>query len=72
MASKRGIRRRRCIGKRRYKDAARAARDAAALSRKERAPVSHYRFPHYGGIHVGHMPRRLEPVKGPKQEATTR
>lgn len=66
MASKRGIRRRRCVGKHRYDDAALAARDAADLSRKERAHVSHYRCPHCGGIHVGHTPRRNAPAAGPK------
>jgi hypothetical protein len=36
MASKRGIRRRRCTGKKRYETAWHAAFDAAALRRKER------------------------------------
>jgi hypothetical protein len=68
MASKRGIRRRRCAGKHRYDDAAHAARDAAALTRKEHAPISHYRCSHCGQIHVGHTPRRIEPAKRPKPE----
>jgi rubrerythrin len=66
MASKRGIRRRRCLGKHRYQDPAHAARDAADLSRKERAPVSHYRCPHCGFIHVGHTPAKTKPAPKPR------
>jgi hypothetical protein len=57
MSSKRGMRRRRCTGKRRYETAAHAAFDAAALSRQQREHLEPYRCPHCGGIHVGHVPR---------------
>lgn len=65
MASKRGIRRRRCTGKQTYQTPAHAAHDAAALSRKENAAIEAYRCPHCGGIHVGHRPLWRAPAPAP-------
>ena len=68
MASKRGIRRRRCTGKKDYPTAHQAANDAAALSRKERDTIEAYRCGHCGGIHVGHRPRWQEPAPAPGEK----
>jgi hypothetical protein len=58
MASKRGMRRRRCTGKKTYVSPAHAAFDAAAVSRRDGGkPVEAYRCGNCGGIHVGHRPR---------------
>jgi rubrerythrin len=66
MASKRGMRRRRCIGKKRYATAREAARDAADLRRRQRrGDIDVYRCPHCGGIHVGHTPHRVAPSPAP-------
>jgi dissimilatory sulfite reductase (desulfoviridin) alpha/beta subunit len=66
MASKRGMRRRRCVGKKRYRTACEAACDAAALRRKQgRSDIDVYQCPHCGGIHVGHRPRVVAPSPTP-------
>lgn len=65
MASKRGIRRRRCVGKKRYETAKQAAFDAAVLSRQQRERLEAYRCPHCGGIHVGHVPHNVAPAPPP-------
>jgi hypothetical protein len=65
MASKRGIRRRRCVGKKRYESARHAAFDAAVLSRQQRERLEAYRCPHCGGIHVGHVPHLATPAPAP-------
>lgn len=62
MASKRAIRRRRCVGKHDYATSALAIRDAARLGREQRKQVDAYRCPHCGGIHVGHVPHQVEPA----------
>jgi hypothetical protein len=69
MASKRGMRRRRCTGKKNYLSAAQAAFDAAAVTRREGKPVEAYRCAHCGGIHVGHRPSwgTASPAPGEKR-----
>jgi hypothetical protein len=63
VASKRGIRRRRCTGKKKSATAQEAARDAADMRRKQkRDDISDFRCPDCGGIHVGHTPRRVKPA----------
>ncbi len=62
MASKRAIRRRRCVGKHDYPTPALALRDAARLSREQRKEVEAYRCPNCGGIHVGHVPHIVPPA----------
>jgi hypothetical protein len=63
MASKRGMRRRRCIGKKNYATAQEAARDAADMRRKQkRDDIDDFRCPNCGGIHVGHTPHRVKPA----------
>ena len=62
MASKRGQRRRRCLGKRDYATVEHAIKDAYAIRRREkRSDIDAYRCPHCGGIHVGHRPKRHSP-----------
>jgi hypothetical protein len=61
MASKRGMRRRRCNGKRQYETVALAEVDAARLRRAHRTAVDVYRCPNCGGIHVGHRPHVVAP-----------
>jgi hypothetical protein len=71
MASKRGMRRRRCTGKKSYLSAAHAAFDAAAVTRRDRGkPVEAYRCPNCGGIHVGHRPRygTVSPAPGERRQ----
>jgi hypothetical protein len=66
MASKRGMRRRRCIGKKNYETARHAAYDVAVLRRKQRrSDIDVYRCPHCGGIHVGHRPHAVAPSPAP-------
>jgi hypothetical protein len=65
MASKRGMRRRRCVGKKRCATAREAARDAADLRRQRRGDIDVYRCPHCSGIHVGHTPHRVAPSPAP-------
>lgn len=62
MASKRGQRRRRCAGKRKYESLADALRDAADMRRKQgRNDIAAFNCWNCGGIHVGHTPKRTEP-----------
>lgn len=62
MASKRGRRRRACVGKRKYATAKEALRDVADMRRKQRrSDIDAYHCRHCGGIHIGHTPRRYEP-----------
>jgi hypothetical protein len=70
MASKRGLRRRRCIGTKRYETAGAAAFDAAALRRKQRrSDIDVYRCPHCGGIHEGHTPQVVAPAPPPRRRS---
>ncbi|MGH2615671.1 MAG: hypothetical protein ACRDJC_10565 [Thermomicrobiales bacterium] len=62
MASKRGVRRRRCAGKHDYLTPALALRDAARLSREQWMEIEAYRCPNCGGIHVGHVPHLVAPA----------
>ena len=62
MASRRGQRRRRCLGTRDAPTVEHAIRDACAIRRRERrSDIDAYRCPHCGGIHVGHRPQRQAP-----------
>ena len=62
MASKRGIRRRRCTGTKDVATVRQAARDVAALSRREMDVIEAYRCPNGGEIPVGNRPRWHAPV----------
>ena len=71
MASKRGQRRRRCLGKRKYETRAEALRDAADMRRKQkRNDIDAYHCLHCGGIHVGHTPKRTAPWPTVKRGAS--
>lgn len=63
MASKRGLRRRSCAGKRTYETVENAIRVARRMrSQQKRGDIDAYRCPHCGGIHVGHRPKRHAPL----------
>ena len=68
MASKRGVRRRRCTGKKNYDSARDAAHDAAQLSRLQREQLEAYRCSNCGGIHVGHRPQWQAPSPAPGEK----